>query len=121
MSLIDTPIVVTGGFKKVETMEKAIEKDEISMVGIARPIVIYPNLPNEIKKGNISSVSLERLTTGFKGLDKKLGGLIGLSYYEQQIRRIAQNKKVKVHRNAWSPILFIILYHGINALKPKRR
>ena len=121
MSLIDTPIVVTGGFKKVETMQKAIEKEKISMIGIARPMVIYPNLPNEIKEGNISSVSLERLTTGFRGLDKKLGGLIGLSYYEQQIRRLAENKPVKIHRNAWSPLLFTILYHGKNALKPRRR
>lgn len=121
LSLIDTPIVVTGGFKKVETMQKAIEKEKISMIGIARPVVIYPNLPNEIKEGNISSVSLERLTTGFKGLDKKLGGLIGLSYYEQQIRRLAENKPVKIHRNAWSPLLFTILYHGKNALKPRRR
>ena len=40
LSLIDTPIVVTGGFKKVETMQKAIEKEKISMIGIARPIVI---------------------------------------------------------------------------------
>ena len=121
LSLIDTPIVVTGGFKKVETMQKAIEKEKISMIGIARPIVIYPNLPNEIKEGNISSVSLERLTTGFRGLDKKLGGLIGLSYYEQQIRRLAENKPVKIHKNAWSPLLFIILYHGKNALKLRRR
>ena len=121
LSLIDTPIVVTGGFKKVETMQKAIEKEKISMIGIARPIVIYPNLPNEIKEGNISSVSLERLTTGFRGLDKKLGGLIGLSYYEQQIRRLAENKPLKIHRNAWSPLLFTILYHGKNALKPRRR
>ena len=121
LSLINTPIVVTGGFKKVETMQKAIEKEKISMIGIARPIVIYPNLPNEIKEGHISSVSLERLTTGFRGLDKKLGGLIGLSYYEQQIRRLAENKPVKIHRNAWSPLLFTILYHGKNALKPRRR
>ena len=121
LSLIDTPVVVTGGFKKVETMQKALEKEKISMIGIARPLVIYPNLPDEIQKGNIMSVSLERLTTGFKKLDKKLSSLIGLSYYEQQIRRIAQNKKVKIHKNAWSPIFFVILYHGLSALRPKRR
>lgn len=65
-------------------------------------------------------MTLPRLTTGLKKLDKELGSFIGLSYYEQQMVRLGQNKPVKIHINAWSAIAYALSMHGPAARRPRR-
>lgn len=120
MSNITTPIVVTGGFRSLNTMEQALKSNQTSMIGLARPLVLYPELPNMMISGNITSIDTPRLTTGYKPLDKKIGGFLGISYYEQQIKRIANGKEPVIHRNGWKPILNTVKSHGLTALMPRR-
>jgi 2,4-dienoyl-CoA reductase-like NADH-dependent reductase (Old Yellow Enzyme family) len=44
----DIPLVVTGGFRTRRGMEAALEEDACDMVGIGRPAVLNPALPNNI-------------------------------------------------------------------------
>ncbi|MCC9878512.1 NADH:flavin oxidoreductase/NADH oxidase family protein [Streptococcus agalactiae] len=120
-SQVTIPIILTGGLTNPQAMEEVVAKEGIQMVGLARALVVNPNLPNDIKAGKAEPIHLARLTTGFKGLDKKLGGAIGLSHYELQIKRLAAGKDVKVTKNAWPAILEMVAKHGTSALKPRRR
>ena len=52
--------------------------------------------------------------------DKKVGSLIGLSFYQQQMSRIAENKKVQPTTNAWGALLFSLRHQGLSALMPQR-
>lgn len=117
---ISTPIIVTGGFNTANGMEKAINNNETDFIGLARPLVMIPDLPNQLKWGNFTSVRLHHLTTGSKKLDKKVGSLIGLSFYQQQMLRIAENKKIQNTTNAWGALLFSLKHQGISALMPQR-
>lgn len=117
---IKTPIIVTGGFNTANGMESAIKNDETDFVGLARPLVMVPDLPKQLKWGNFTSVKLNHLTTGSKKLDKKVGSLIGLSFYQQQMLRIAEDKKVQPTTNAWGALLFSLKHQGISALMPQR-
>ncbi len=117
---IKTPIIVTGGFNTANGMESAIQNKETDFIGLARPLVMVPDLPNQLKWGNFTSVKLNHLTTGSKKLDKKVGSLIGLSFYQQQMSRIAEGKKVQPTTNAWGALLFSLRHKGLSALMPQR-
>ncbi|KRK95147.1 NADH:flavin oxidoreductase/NADH oxidase family protein [Companilactobacillus futsaii] len=117
---IKTPIIVTGGFNTANGMESAIQNKETDFIGLARPLVMVPDLPNQLKWGNFTSVKLNHLTTGSKKLDKKVGSLIGLSFYQQQMSRIAEGKKVQPTTNAWGALLFSLRHQGLSALMPQR-
>ncbi|WP_326490873.1 NADH:flavin oxidoreductase/NADH oxidase family protein [Mammaliicoccus sciuri] len=67
--LVNTPIVVTGGFRSAEGMEAAINSGSIDMVGIAKPLVINPDLPNQIINGTYITPDLPRITTNVKFID----------------------------------------------------
>lgn len=118
--ITQVPIVSTGGFRDKKQMEKAI-KDGVSMIGMARPFVLVPNLVTEIMKTKDYHLTTPRLTTGISKLDENLGPIIGVSYYEAQMKRIANGRLVKWRRNAWPYLFGTIKSHGVSALRSRRR
>lgn len=116
---IDTPIIVTGGFRTMNG-ENALANNETDMIGLARVMVLIPDLPNKAAQSKFKEINIEMRTTGFKALDKKVGSYIGLSYYEMLMAKIAADKDVKRTQNAWKPLLFALKTQGIAAVLPKR-
>lgn len=91
---IDTPIIVTDGFRTMNG-ENALANNETDMIGLARVMVLLPDLPNKAAQSKFKEINIEMRTTGFKALDKKVGSYIGLSYYEMLMAKIAADKGVK--------------------------
>ncbi|ULG74522.1 NADH:flavin oxidoreductase/NADH oxidase family protein [Macrococcus brunensis] len=118
---VDVPIAVIGGFRKKTSMVDALAQTDVAMIGIARPLVLRPDLPNRLANGTYRDIELPRLTTGIKLLDQTLGGFSGLTYYEQQISRLGRGLPPLKHTNGWSPIFHLIRSHGPAALSPRRR
>ena len=48
--LTKTPLLLTGGFRSVAIMDKALEEGNLDVVGLARPFCLYPNLANQISR-----------------------------------------------------------------------
>lgn len=42
------PLMVTGGFRSRQAMESAIQSGDCDLIGIARPAVLNPALPNNV-------------------------------------------------------------------------
>lgn len=119
-SLVSVPLVVTGGFRLESSMIEAIEKNITSMVGIARPFALVPNLVNQIYNGTYHTIKAKRLTTGLSFLDNKVGGMLGTYYYEEQLNRIARGLQPQIHSNGWKPLWYALKLHGVEAFKPRR-
>lgn len=117
---VKAPVAVTGGFSTANGMSSAIENNEADFIGLARPIVLIPDLPNQFEAGNFTAIQLHHLTTGLKGLDKKVGSLVGLSYYQQQMFRVAKSLPVQITENAWSSLGFAVKRQGLSAFMPQR-
>jgi len=117
---INAVLVITGGFRSTESMEKALACDHTKMVGLARPMVLYPDLPKKLLNKEIKDIQIPRLTTGLPFLDRKIGGLMGISYYEQQIRRLADGQDPLYCENGWKPLWNNLKIHGRTALSPRR-
>lgn len=87
------PLMLTGGFRSVEAMEKALLSKKLDIIGLARPFCLYPKLAEDIfnQKEDRFEAPVPRIGIGF--LDR-LGG-VELPWYELQIQRIGRGKSPK--------------------------
>jgi len=114
------PIVITGGFRSLSVMEKVLDDGLAMMIGLARPLVLEPDMILNIKKGTFKSVELPRITTGFKRFDRSIGAVLGLSAYAYQLQRLATKRPVKITRNAYKVLLSLMFSHGLVIFKRRR-
>ena len=119
-AVVDVPLVVTGGFRKISVMEEALKSNHTSMIGIARPLALYPDIPNQVIEGTYQTVTTKRLKTGIKFIDQSFGAIIGNSYYEQQIHRLGKGKPPRIHQNGWKPLLYTLFTHGPRSFIKRR-
>jgi len=100
--LLKTPLMLTGGFRTVATMERAIINEELDVIGIARPFTLYPDLPNRIFAGNLTHLDVPTPKTGIKMLDN--GGFLDIKWHEAQIHRLGEGKNPNPKLGAFSVI-----------------
>jgi len=117
--LIDTPLVVTGGFRTVSGMNEAIDSGSVDMVGIARPFALMPDLPNQILKGTYEPVSLDRISTGVSWIDRN-APMLETSWYAHQLERIGRGLSPKQNLSAWSTLVHFFTQQGIHAFQKRR-
>lgn len=117
---VTVPVIVTGGIRALEAMEEVIENGIADFVGLGRPMAIQPDIPNRITAGTYETVATQRLSTGVKSIDKKMGSLLGLVYYQMLMQRIAKGKAPKAMRNAWPALLHAVYHQGLAVLSPQR-
>jgi len=116
--LIKAPIVVTGGFRSPEGMESAISSGDVDMVGIARPLTLQPDLPQQIMDGQKVENLIKPLTTGVSALDKV--GMLEITWYEQQMARLAKGKKPAPKMNVYWSLLRTLGSNGMQAFQKRR-
>ena len=43
-------MIVVGGFRSLDTMKAVLDKTEIQMISLSRPLLREPDLPNKMKE-----------------------------------------------------------------------
>ncbi|MDE9482422.1 NADH:flavin oxidoreductase/NADH oxidase family protein [Xenorhabdus bovienii] len=117
---VDTPLAVTGGFRSAAGMQRALESGATDFIGIARPMAIYPDLPNHAMANKEYKIELRRLTTGFATIDRL--ALLNIYWYEHQMQRMAKNKKPHPDMSEWRSFIktFCTSLCHAGAFKKKR-
>ena len=87
---VDTPLVVTGGFRTARAMAQTIESGAVDMVGLARVLAIEPDAPLRLLAGQPTAHQVKPITTGLRAIDKL--GLLEISWYTGQLRRIGRGE-----------------------------
>lgn len=87
---VDTPLVVTGGFRTPQGMAQAIESGAVDMVGLARILAIEPDAPRRLLAGQPTAHQVKPITTGLRAIDRL--GLLEISWYTGQLRRIGRGE-----------------------------
>ena len=100
--------MLTGGFRTVTTMEDAIANGALDVVGLARPFTLYPDLPNQIFKGNLERLDIPNPKTGLKMFDST--GFVDIMWHEIHIHRLGAGKKPNPNLSAYS-----VLSHNLSA------
>ena len=116
--VVKTPLVVTGGFRSSSAMRNAISSGATDMVGLARPLAVVPDMPNKVLADTNYSMTLPEPTTGKPKIDRMV--MLGLTWFETQIRRIAKGKAPNEKLSAWKTVFETLLASGISAFKQRR-
>ena len=117
-SLVDVPLVVTGGFRTAVGMAAAIEGGAIDLVGLARPLALEPDLPARILAGEDFSSVVRPIRTGLQAIDKR--GFLEVSWYNRQLARMAAGKPPLPTMGAWRSLLGTAWSGGRHGLSRRR-
>ncbi len=112
------PLAVTGGFRSGPAMLDALRGGATDLIGLARPLAVYPDLPARLLRDPGASVTLPRPTTGLKALDKAT--MLDVTYYETQLDRIARGLPASPDLSAWTAALSTLRRFGASAFRPRR-
>ena len=91
------PIMLTGGFRTATAMAAAVESATIDVVGLARPLVLGPELPERI----LTDPSFDRATTApdrpaWTNRTSMTAGLVDIAWHTEQLHRIARGERPEV-------------------------
>lgn len=120
---IDIPLMITGGFRSREAMEKALNAGECQLIGIARPFCVQPDFPRAMQKdGQTVLLPLEeKLATNLSlSSSRFLSGLAGqaqAAWYYQQIMALARGQKPRKSMSIWSALLRFLVRDSVLALR----
>lgn len=119
--LVDTPVALTGGFRTAESMVEAVSASVSDLVGIARPLVLDPDLPLKVFAGKLQPIKLPRIKSGVQKIDDSAGSMLGIIWYELQMARLAKGRLPRYTKDAAARvILHAVVTHGPAALKRRR-
>jgi len=113
------PLVVTGGFRSGSAMRRALQGGATDMIGMARPLAVSPDFPNDLLADPGHSLKISRPTTGSKYLDRM--SMLDITWYERQLRRMASGRAPKTNLSVWRTVAGTMLDSGFQAFKPRRR
>jgi 2,4-dienoyl-CoA reductase-like NADH-dependent reductase (Old Yellow Enzyme family) len=115
---VDVPLAVTGGFRTAAGMAEAIQSGAIDLVGMARALALEPDLPKRILAGEPAESLVRRLSTGMKAVDRL--AVLDVTYYENQIARIAKGKAPRPKLSALRSVLMSMGKNGVQTFKLRR-
>ncbi len=116
--LVDTPLVLTGGFRSSAAMQSALDSGATDMIGIARTTAVDPDFPNKLIADSSHRQDLRNLSTGFKGVDKI--AMLDIVWYEFQIARMAKGHRPKPKLSEWGVFAKTLASAGIYAFRKRR-
>jgi 2,4-dienoyl-CoA reductase-like NADH-dependent reductase (Old Yellow Enzyme family) len=116
--LIDTPLVVTGGFRSANAMQAALDTGATDFIGVARTTAVDPDFPNKLLADEKHEQQLRLLTTGNRGVDKM--AMLDITWYEAQLARMAKGKKPKNSLSEWGVFFGILIAAGMYGFRKRR-
>ncbi|WEM43694.1 NADH:flavin oxidoreductase/NADH oxidase family protein [Photobacterium sp. DA100] len=116
--MVDVPLVVTGGFRSAPAMNEALESGATDFIGLARTTAIDAEFPNKLIANAQYSMPLATPTTGSKAMDRL--GMLSITWYEQQMWRMAKGLDPKPKLNAWGVVFKTLASAGIYAFRKRR-
>lgn len=117
-ALVDTPLVVTGGFRSSKAMQAALDTGATDFIGIARTTAVDPDFPNKLIADENHQQQLKKLTTGKPAIDKM--AMLDITWYEAQLARMANGKKPKPNLSEWGVFFGTLMNAGIYAFRKRR-
>ena len=117
-ALVDAPLMLTGGFRSREAMAAAIDSKAIDVVGLARSMAMNPELPEQMLSGKQVASEVRPIKTGIDLIDKM--GFLEISWYAEQLHRMAENKNPDKNLSPWKVILDMAIKGGLASFKKLR-
>jgi 2,4-dienoyl-CoA reductase-like NADH-dependent reductase (Old Yellow Enzyme family) len=95
------PLMITGGFRSHQFCEEVLRKNELEMIGFARPFLVDATFPKNFVQDPEARVA--DATFDFK--IKKLKDMAEAGFYDYQIHRLAAEKELVPDYNPYLGVL----------------
>lgn len=102
------PLLITGGFRSFTFCNQVLEKNELDLVGMARPFITNLEEIPDFLEGKVPNLKDLVVKTGIKTVDDSAEG----GYYARQLIRIAEGKTLDPKIRPMQSSLFF-LYHEL--------
>ena len=89
--------MLTGGFRTTSIMQDAVASNQVDVIGMARPFVLFPNIANDLLTEKQTDFTCYIQKTGVKAIDAAMN----IIWYEAQIKRLGKGKKPNPKLNPW--------------------
>lgn len=96
---ISCPLMLTGGFRTVNTMEKALNNDELDFIGLGRPFCVFPNVAADLISGKMTDCTVPDLLTGVDKID--MSGMLQTPWHQFQLVRMGKGKAPDPNMDIW--------------------
>lgn len=96
---ISTPLMLTGGFRTVATMNAAVDNDELDFIGLGRPFCLYPEVAQELINGVRTDCHVPPLLTGVDKID--MTGMLQTPWNQFQLVRMGQGEDPDPDMDLW--------------------
>ncbi|WDE09001.1 NADH:flavin oxidoreductase/NADH oxidase family protein [Thalassomonas viridans] len=116
--LVDTPLVLTGGFRSATAMQGALDTGATDFIGLARTTAVDPDFPQKLLDDQEHKQELRQLTTGVRAVDNM--AMLNITWYEQQLARMAKGKQPKANLSEWKTFFKVLLGAGIYSFRKRR-
>lgn len=115
---VDIPLAVTGGFRTRAGMDAALDTGACDLIGLARSLIIDPDLPNHALANPDHSVQLSVPKSGIAALDGS--GMLPFLWYERQIHRLADGLNADTNMSIWRAIFWALKGAILNRFRRRR-
>ncbi|HCR47857.1 MAG TPA: NADH oxidase, partial [Marinobacter hydrocarbonoclasticus] len=108
-----------GGFRTERGMAQAIDSGATDLVGLARPLVVEPDLPTRIMAGDPVTSAVKPIKTGLRMIDDM--ALMEVSWYTRQIGRIARGRAPKQHDRGLLSLMEVLVVMATRGVRTRLR
>jgi 2,4-dienoyl-CoA reductase-like NADH-dependent reductase (Old Yellow Enzyme family) len=115
--LPDLPLMLTGGFRSVESMNDAIASGAVDLVGLGRPLAVEPDVPGQLLDGTVTKSTVAPKRSGIKVIDN----LTELTAYTVQMWRMADGREPAPRRHPAINVVQYLVRNGIDSVRVGRR
>ncbi|EPF69490.1 2,4-dienoyl-CoA reductase [Acinetobacter gyllenbergii] len=106
------PLMLTGGLRNVELMNRIVADGTVDLVGLARPFALHPDLAKQLLAGKSVTEAAKIPAIGYKPVDAYLQ----LAWHAAQFRRISSGQKPKAIKGLVRTLLAFGPRMGFNIL-----
>lgn len=106
------PLMLTGGLRNVELMNRIVADGTVDLVGLARPFAMQPDLAKQLLAGKSVVIDAKIPAIGYKPVDAYLQ----LAWHAAQFRRISSGQKPKAIKGLIRTLVAFAPRMGFNIL-----
>jgi 2,4-dienoyl-CoA reductase-like NADH-dependent reductase (Old Yellow Enzyme family) len=92
---VNTPLMVTGGFRTRAGMDNALQSSACDLIGVARPLAVETAVVKRLMAGENVQFATKPIKTGFRTIDQL--GIMEIIWYAAQFKAIGSGQKTNPH------------------------
>ena len=115
---VQTPLMLTGGFRTLNGMNQALQTGSVDLIGLARPLAIEPDVPARLLDGKNPLHAIRPQVTGIAMIDK--AALMEIQWYTRQLHRMGKGGEPKPNESTRWAFVVTLLQSGLSMFRSRR-